>query len=94
MQPMIDKPWFLYVVKCSDNSYYTGVTTDIRRRLREHNTTNRGSKYTKTRRPVKLVYSVVYDSQSEAQKAEYSFKQLTRSRKESIIQDIESIMHD
>ena len=85
MQPMIDRPWFLYVVKCSDNSYYTGVTTNIRRRLREHNNSDRGAKYTKTRRPVELVYSVAYDDRSAAQKAEYKFKQLTKPQKESII---------
>ena len=79
--------WFLYVLQCSDGTYYTGVTTDMKRRLNEHNTSKRGAKYTKTRRPVKLVYLSGYESRSSAQKAEYKFKQLTRKQKEAIINE-------
>ena len=49
--------WFVYILKCSDNTLYTGITTDIERRIKEHNSSNKGAKYTKTRRPVKLFYS-------------------------------------
>ena len=77
--------WYLYVVRCSDSTLYTGVTTDLKRRLNEHNTSNRGAKYTKTRRPVKLVYYELYQSRSNAQKAEYDFKKLTREQKEKKI---------
>ncbi len=73
--------WYLYVLLCSDNTLYTGVTTDISRRLIEHNTNNRGAKYTKTRRPVKIVYCESYNNRSAAQKAEYAFKKLTRKEK-------------
>ena len=79
--------WHLYVLQCADGTYYTGVTTDVKRRLNEHNTSNRGAKYTKTRRPVKLVYSSEYDSRSSAQKAEHRFKRLTRKQKESMINE-------
>jgi len=79
------KIWYLYVVRCSDDTLYTGITTDWGRRFKEHNTGKRGAKYTKTRRPVKLVYYELYQSRSNAQKAEYKFKQLTREQKEKKI---------
>lgn len=75
------KKWFLYVVRCSDDTLYTGVTTDVQRRLHEHNTTKRGAKYTKTRRPVKLVLVEIYADRSSAQSAEHSFKKLIRQKK-------------
>ena len=77
--------WFLYVVKCADNTLYTGVTTNLDRRLNEHNTGSRGAKYTKNRRPVTLVYSTAYKDRSDAQKAEYVFKCLTRKEKLKVI---------
>ena len=77
--------WYLYVVRCSDDTLYTGVTTDLKRRLNEHNTSNRGAKYTKARRPINLVYYELYQSRSNAQKAEHKFKKLTRTQKEKII---------
>jgi len=81
------KPWYLYVVLCSDHTLYTGVTTDTTRRLDEHNTSPRGAKYTRTRRPVELVYSVAHENRSEAQKAEYKFKKLSREKKEEVINE-------
>ena len=77
--------WFLYVLKCNDGTLYTGVTTNIDRRLNEHNTSMKGAKYTKTRRPVNLVYWLKFLDRSAAQKAEYRFKQLTREEKEKVI---------
>ena len=77
--------WYLYVVRCNDGTLYTGVTTDLKRRLDEHNTSKRGAKYTSRRRPVNLVYYKSYDCRSTAQKAEYKFKKLTREQKEKII---------
>jgi putative endonuclease len=79
--------WFLYVLKCNDGTLYTGVTTNIDRRLNEHNTSSKGAKYTKVRRPVKLVYWTEYQDRSSAQKAEYKFKQLTREQKEKVIDE-------
>ena len=81
----LDSVWYVYVLQCSDGSYYTGVTKDIKRRLNEHNNSKRGAKYTRTRRPVKLVYFSEYDSRSSAQKAEHAFKKLSRMRKAGII---------
>ena len=82
-----DRPWFLYVVHCSDGTLYTGVTTDVSRRIREHNTGSRGAKYTKTRRPVRLVHSTNFDCRSSAQKAEHKFKKLTRVQKNKAISE-------
>lgn len=81
----MDKPWYLYVVNCSDGTLYTGVTTNVDRRVHEHNTSKRGAKYTKTRRPVNLLWSKEYTSRSEAQSAEYEFKRLFREQKLQII---------
>ena len=79
------KSWFLYVVRCADGTFYTGVTTDVDRRLHEHNATRRGAKYTRTRRPVELIYRTDYKDRTTAQKAERYFKSLTRQEKEEII---------
>lgn len=82
-----EKAWFLYVLRCADDTLYTGTTTDITRRINEHNTKKCGAKYTKTRRPVKLVFWLDFENRSKAQKAEYKFKKLTRVQKEKIIND-------
>ena len=79
--------WKLYVVRCSDCTLYTGVTTDADRRLHEHNSTNKGAKYTRVRRPVVLIYSEEYENRSAAQKAEHQFKKLTRKQKEERISE-------
>ena len=77
--------WFLYVVMCADGSLYTGITKDIERRLNEHNTSKRGAKYTRSRRPVKVVYQKTYPDRSSASKAEYRFKKLNRKAKLKIV---------
>ena len=84
MQPS-EKAWFLYVLRCADDTFYTGTTTDITRRIDEHNTKKCGAKYTKTRRPVELIFWLDFENRSQAQKAEYKFKKLTRTQKEKII---------
>ena len=88
-----NKVWYLYVVRCSDDTLYTGITTDLKRRLNEHNTSKRGAKYTKTRRPINLVYYELYQSRSNAQKAEHKFKKLTREQKEKKIQKRHNIKY-
>ena len=80
-----EKAWFLYVLRCADDTLYTGTTTDISRRIDEHNTKKCGAKYTKTRRPVELIFWLDFENRSQAQKAEYKFKKLTRTQKEKII---------
>ena len=77
--------WFIYIVECSDNSYYTGVTTDIKRRLHEHNNTAKGAKYTRCRRPVALVYQEETDSRQNACKREYAIKKLQPAQKKTLV---------
>jgi putative endonuclease len=77
--------WYQYVVKCCDGSLYTGVTTDLSRRIDEHNGSSKGAKYTRSRRPVELVYYKEYENRSEAQSAEYKFKKLSRDKKIELI---------
>jgi len=79
--------WYFYVLLCSDGSYYAGVTTDVDRRLHEHNNTKRGAKYTRARRPVELIITERFQTRSSAQKAEIYFKKLTRKEKEAIINE-------
>lgn len=75
---------YIYVLECSDGSLYTGYTTDVQRRLEEHNS-GQGAKYTRGRRPVKLRHQESFKSRSLAQKREYQIKQLPRSQKEELI---------
>jgi putative endonuclease len=73
--------YHLYLLHCADNTLYTGITTDLARRVTEHNTAKLGAKYTRGRRPVKLVYSEAYPDKSSALKAEYRLKRLPRAEK-------------
>lgn len=77
--------WYVYIVRCSDNSLYTGVTTDLERRLHEHNHSPRGARYTRNRRPVKLVYAETTETRSSACKREYTVKQLTAEQKHQLL---------
>ncbi len=74
--------YFLYILRCADNSLYTGITTNIPRRIREHSFGNKGARYTRSRLPVSLVYSKKFRTRSLAQKEEYRIKQLTKGEKE------------
>ena len=76
--------FYCYILECADGTYYTGWTTDPERRERQHNT-GKGAHYTKTRRPVKLVYLEPQPDRSTAQKREIKIKKLTRARKEELI---------
>lgn len=74
--------WYMYVVVCLNDSYYCGITTNLERRLKQHNgVISGGAKYTRSRRPCKLIYSEVHANRSEASKAEYKFKKLTKLNK-------------
>jgi putative endonuclease len=77
---------FCYILQCSDGTFYTGWTTDLERRLKTHNA-GRGAKYTKLRRPVKLVYSEELANRSVAQKREMAIKRLSRAKKIVLIKD-------
>ena len=77
---------YVYIVECSDGTYYTGYTTELKRRIKEHNQ-GEGAKYTRGRLPVQLVYKEEYNSKSKAMKREYAIKNLTREKKEKLIKD-------
>lgn len=77
--------YFVYIVKCHDNTLYTGIATDVTRRLDEHNNSDKGAKYTKIRRPVELVYSEPQVDRSSASKREYFIKKLSREKKLQLI---------
>ena len=79
--------WFTYIVRCSDTSLYAGVTTNLKRRLAEHNGKSLGAKYTRNRQPICLVYFKQKNSRSEACKYEYQLKQLTKIKKEALVTD-------
>ncbi len=73
------------MLKCSDDTIYTGITTDLKRRVDEHNVSVRGAKYTRNKRPVELIYSESHKDKSSASKREYDIKQLSRAEKLKLI---------
>ncbi len=80
------KHWHVYLVRCADGSLYTGVAIDVARRVAEHNGGGaRGARYTRTRRPVKLMYQEKAANRSAACKREYRIKQLSRREKLALI---------
>ena len=78
--------WQVYILKCSDETFYAGVTTDLKRRVDEHNTSALGAKYTSGRRPVELVYARSFANRSMASKEESRIKKLSREEKLKLIQ--------
>ncbi len=80
--------YFVYILECSDSTLYTGITTDIDRRIHEHNNSPKGAKYTRVRRPVKLLYLEEAKDKSEASKREYAIKKLSREKKILLIDGI------
>jgi putative endonuclease len=74
----------VYVLECSDGSYYTGYTTDVERRVAEHDAGD-GAKYTRGRTPVELVHTESFDTRSAAMSREYEIKQLTHAEKEALL---------
>ena len=79
--------YFIYIVKCSDDTLYTGITTDIQRRIKEHNSSDKGAKYTKVRRPVSLVYTEECEDRSSASKREYEIKHFSRKEKLDLLEN-------
>lgn len=82
--------WRVYILRCADNTLYTGITTDLQRRLAEHNGEGAGgegagAKYTRSRRPVSLVYQEISSSRAEATRREYEIKRLNKAHKEQLI---------
>lgn len=77
--------YHLYIIKCADETLYTGIAVDLKRRIGEHNSSGLGAKYTRSRRPVKLVYSKKFRNRSTASKEEARIKALSRKEKLEMI---------
>ncbi len=80
---------YTYIVKCSDGSLYTGWTNDIEKRMKAHNE-GKGAKYTKSRRPVELIYYEEFQTKEEAMSREYAIKHMTRKQKELLVKERKS----
>jgi putative endonuclease len=73
--------YFVYILSCSDNTLYTGIAKDVTKRVQEHNTSPKGAKYTRTRRPVTLVHIEEFEDRSSASKREYEIKKMPKKKK-------------
>ncbi len=80
--------YHLYILKCRDGSFYTGITTDLKRRVGEHNTSKLGARYTASRRPVEMVYSKKFKNRSTASREEARIKKLKRVEKLELISSV------
>ncbi len=81
--------WYVYIVRCADDSLYTGIARDVEKRLDEHNGNDKlGAWYTRFRRPVNLVYKETMASRSVAARRESEIKRLSRQEKESLIMEM------
>ena len=81
--------YYLYILRCSDNSLYCGQTKDLQKRIQEHNFDNvKSAKYTKGKRPVKLVYFEKYKTINEVLKREFEIKKLTKEKKEVLVRGV------
>lgn len=78
-------PWYVYIVRCRDNTLYTGITKDLQKRILEHNSGPKGARYTRSRRPVVLVYYEQAESRSVAASREYHLKKLKTSWKHQLV---------
>ncbi len=82
----MEKAWKVYIVQCADGTFYTGITTDVERRVDEHNFSDSlAAKYTQSRRPVILVYEETLASRADAAKREYQIRCMGRLGKEALI---------
>lgn len=79
-----EKAYNLYILRCNDGTYYTGIALDIDKRLSEHNSSDKGAKYTRSRRPVTLMYQELHPDKSTALKRERTIKRMKRSDKEAL----------
>ena len=77
--------WYVYMVRCNDGTLYTGITNDLEKRIEAHNSGKDGARYTRSRRPVKLVYSEEAGTKSAAAKLEYKIKKMTREKKMKLV---------
>ncbi|MDD5567667.1 MAG: GIY-YIG nuclease family protein [Candidatus Omnitrophica bacterium] len=79
-----NSPWFVYIAECKDKTLYTGIALDAKKRIKAHNTTNQ-CRYTRFRKPLKLVYQELYANQNSAFKRELEIKSFTRNKKLELI---------
>lgn len=77
--------FFVYILKCSDSTYYTGCTNNLERRVNEHNNSKKGAHYTKIRRPVVLKYIETFNTLLDARKREAEIKRYSRNKKEELV---------
>ena len=83
---------YTYILLCADSTLYTGITTNLERRVAEHNTDNtRWARYTRSRRPVRLVRSQHFENRSQASKEEYRIKHLSTKQKQALVENIDNI---
>jgi putative endonuclease len=82
----MESNWYLYILRCKDDTLYTGITTDVEKRLEAHRT-GKGAKYTRGRSPLELVYRESCGSHSDALKREHQVKMLTRVEKQNLIRE-------
>ncbi len=80
-------PYFIYILRCADDTLYTGIATDVTRRFEEHRL-GLGAKYTRAHKPVRVVYQEKIGSRSDAQKREAAIKKLTRIKKLAMIREL------
>jgi putative endonuclease len=76
---------YVYLVRCADGTFYAGATTNLERRIREHNQGDRGAKYTRGRRPVTLVYHQSFEKSADAWRREIRLKKMTRAHKQRLV---------
>lgn len=81
----MSKQYIVYIVQCSDKTLYTGIAKELNRRIEEHNSSDKGAKYTKARRPVTLVYHEEHTDRSSASKREYAIKKMSRQKKLDLV---------
>ena len=82
---MANTEYSVYIVRCADDTYYTGIAADVARRIVEHESSPRGAKYLKGRGPLQLLYTAVVGDRSRASQLEYRIKKLDRNDKEALI---------
>ena len=82
----MESNWYLYILRCKDDTLYTGITTDVEKRLEAHRS-GKGAKYTRGRAPLELVYRESCGSHSDALKREHQVKMLTREEKQNLIRE-------
>ena len=80
---------YIYILECADHTLYTGYTNDIEKRIKTHNE-SKGAKYTRGRRPVRLLYSEEFETKSEALKREIAVKKLSKEKKLQLIKNLQN----